>query len=225
MDIPTKVFDSMQCKACIIGKSPKPASLSKPEGPTGTRVTQPLETISCNLFGPMAKEWLGKTYVLTIIDNYSRYCIAIPIRAKSDAKLKLQELISTLVRKCGPTHKVESIQADFGGEFHSDELSHWCKPYGIKRKPTVLPYHHETNAIIERLNRTLQDMARTAMIAAKMKGMWGDAIQWATYTKNRIPHQALGGLSPFEALYNKTVNRDNLRPFGQYVMTHIYKAK
>ena len=29
------------------------------------------------------------------------------------------------------------------------------------------------------------------MIAAQMKGMWGDAIEWATYTKNRIPHKAL----------------------------------
>ena len=113
----------------------------------------------------------------------------MPIRAKSDATLKLQEVISTLDRNYSPTHKVQSIQADFGGEFHRDELSHWCKTHGIKRKPTV-PYHHETNAIIERLNRTLQDMARTAMIAAKMKGMWGDAIQCPTYTKNRIPHQA-----------------------------------
>ena len=35
-------------------------------------MTQPLELISCDLFGPMTKEWLGKSYVLTIIDNYSR---------------------------------------------------------------------------------------------------------------------------------------------------------
>ena len=124
----------------------------------------------------MAKEWLGKTYVLTVIDNYSRYCIAISIRARSDAKLKLQEVISILDRNCGLTHKVQTIQADFGGEFHSDELSHWCRTHGIKRKPTV-PCHHETNAIIQRLNHTLQDIARTEMIPAKMKGMWGDAIQ------------------------------------------------
>ena len=39
-----------------------------------------------------------------------------------------------------------------------------------------------------------------------------------------VRNKALGGLSPFEALYNKMVNRNNLRPFGQYVMTHIYKG-
>ena len=53
MDIPTKTFETMQCKACITGKSPKPVSMSKPAGPTGTRATQPLEIISCDLFGPM----------------------------------------------------------------------------------------------------------------------------------------------------------------------------
>ena len=165
MDIPTNIFDTIQCEACITRKSPKPATLSKQNRPIGNRTTQPLEIIRCDLFGPMTKEWLGKSYVLTIIDSYSRYCIAIPIRAKSDARSTLQEVIIELDWSCGPTYKVKSIQADFGGEFQSEELATWCKLQGIKRKPTV-PYQHESNATITRLNRTLQDMARTAMIAA-----------------------------------------------------------
>ena len=80
-------------------------------------------------------------------------------------------------------------------------------------KETV-PYHSETHATIERLNRTLQNMARNAMIAAGLKGLWGDAIQWAAYTKNRVPHKALNNKSPIKILLNKTVDRSNLRPFG-----------
>ena len=60
------------------------------------------------------------------------------------------------------------------------------------------------------------------MIAAGVKGLWEDAIQWATYTKNRIPHTTLGK-SPIEVLFNKKVDRSNLKPFGQRVMVHIYK--
>ena len=151
-----------------------------------------------------------------------------PIRAKSDARLTLQEAIIELDRSCGPTYKVKSIQADFGEEFQSDELATWCKLQGIKHKPTV-PYHHESNATIERLNRTLQDMARTAMIAAQMKGMWGDAIQWATYTKNRIPHKALSleghQRTPYEVLYQQQTDRNNLRPFGQKVAAYMYEEQ
>ena len=116
------------------------------------------------------------------------------------------------------------IQADWGGEFRNTELSTWCKKKGIQLKETV-PRHSETNAIIQRLNRTLQDMARTVMISAGIKGLWGDAIQWAAYTKNRIPHKALNGKSPLEILTRKIIDRTNLRPFGQRVMIHVYKEE
>ena len=72
---------------------------------------------------------------------------------------------------------------------NNNNLKVWCHKHRIVTKPTV-PYHHKTNAPMERLNRTLQDIARTAMLAASLK-LWGDAIQWAAYTKNQIPHKAL----------------------------------
>ena len=62
------------------------------------------------------------------------------------------------------------------------------------------------------------------MIGAELKGLWGDAIKWAAYTKNRIPHESLTNMTPAEILLLKekpTCN--NLRPFGQRVMIHIYK--
>ena len=65
-------------------------------------------------------------------------------------------------------------------------------------------------------------MARTAMILSGLK-LWGDAIQWAAYTKNRIPHKTLGK-SPIETLIGKG-DRSNLRPFGQRVMIHLYKEE
>ena len=62
------------------------------------------------------------------------------------------------------------------------------------------------------------------MIGAELKGLWGDAIKWAAYTKNRIPHESLTGMTPTEILLLKEVpTRNNLRPFGQRVMIHIYK--
>ena len=67
-------------------------------------------------------------------------------------------------------------------------------------------------------------MARTAMISANVKGLWDDAIQWAAYTKNRIPHKTLGKQQcPIEVLFGKSLNRENLRSFGQQVMIYVYK--
>ena len=207
-----------KCEACIAGKSTK-APARKAEKITQVRSKQPLERIHADLIGPFSKEWQGKKYVLTAMDDYSRYCTAIPIKAKSDTKGAIREWIKMLEIQC--KSKVVYLQADWGGEFRNTELASWCKKKGIQLKETV-PHHSETNAIIERLNRTLQDMARTAMISSGLK-LWGDAIQWAAYTKNRIPHKTLGK-SPIEALIGKG-DRSNLRPFGQRVMIHLYKAE
>ena len=216
-DIPQEEFTKAECIACIKGKSTKPGARPSEI----TRTQEILERIHCDLIGPMETEWLGKKYVLTIIDDFSRYCIAIPIRAKSDTTEVLKQAIKEIQLATG--RKVKAIQADWGGEFKNGTLNTWCKSKGIIQKETVA-YHSETNAIVERLNRTLQDVARTAMIGAELKGLWGDAIKWAAYTKNRIPHKNLTNMTPAQVFLLKEVpTRSNLRPFGQRVMIHIYK--
>ena len=216
-DIPSEEFAKAECIPCIKGKSTKPSA--KPSDLTRTH--EILERIYCDLIGPMETEWLGKKYVLTIIDDFSRYCIAIPIRAKSDTTETLRQAIKEIQLATG--RKVKAIHADWGGEFKNGTLNMWCKSKGIIQKETVA-YHSETNASIERLNRTLQDIARTAMIGAELKGLWGDAIKWAAYTKNRIPHENLTGMTPAQVFLLKEVpTRNNLRPFGQRVMVHIFK--
>ena len=218
-DIPPEEFAKAECISCIKGKSTKPAAKTSD---LSTRTQEVLERIHCDLIGPMETEWLGKKYVLTIIDDYSRYCIAIPIRAKSDTTETLKQAIKEMQLATGG-RKVKAIQADWGGEFKNGALNSWCKSKGIIQKETVA-YHSETNAVVERLNRTLQDITRTAMIGAELKGLWGDAVKWAAYTKNRIPHENLTGMTPAQIFLLKEVpTRSNLRPFGQRVMIHIYK--
>ena len=206
-------------KACLKSKSTNPPSKPSPVGPI--RTTRVLERIHADLIGPLSKEWLGKKYILTILDDFSRYCTAIPIRDKTHASEKTKEWILAIENITG--NKTAFIQTDWGTEFNN--LKAWGTKRGTRTKETI-PYHSETHATIERLNRTLQDMARTAMIAAGLKGLWGDAIQWAVYTKHRVPHKTLGqNKSPIEVLLNKQIDRSNLRPFGQEVMAHIYKEQ
>ena len=206
------------CTACLKSKSTKPASKPSPVGTI--RTSRILERTHMDLIGPL-KPWLGKEFILTIMDDYSRYCGAIPIRTKGEASEKAQEWILALETRTG--EKTAFIQADWGKEFN--RLRTWGTKRGTLTKETV-PYNSETHATIERLNRTLQDMARTAMLAAGLKGLWGDAIQWAAYTKNRVPHRALKNKSPIEVLLKREkISRDNLRPFGQKVMAHVYKEQ
>ena len=216
-----KEINEPRCIACELGKSTKPEAPKSPIGPI--RTTRPLEQIHCDLIGPMSHEWLGRKYALTILDDYSRFCSVIPLRGKDKNSVG-----STLIRTIKEWERatgniVYQIQADWGGEFRNSVIQDYVTEKGIKLKETI-PYHSETNAAIERLNRTIQEMGRVALIAAGQwsPGYWGDAAQWAAYTKNRIPHNSLRNKIPIEVFLNKTVNRGNLRPFGEKVVAHAY---
>ena len=118
-DILPVEFAKAECIPCIKGKSTKPAA--RPSD-TNIRTQETLERIHCDLIGPMETEWLGKKYVLTIIDDFSRYYIAIPMRAKSDTTEVLKQAIKGLELATGG-RKVRTIQADWGGEFKNRALN------------------------------------------------------------------------------------------------------
>ena len=84
-----------KCEACIAGKSTKPLA-RKAEKTTRIRSEQPLERLHADRMGPVSKQWLGKKYILTAIDDHTRYCTAIPITAKSDTKKALKGWIKMI---------------------------------------------------------------------------------------------------------------------------------
>jgi hypothetical protein len=96
--------------------------------------------------------------------------------------------------------KPSQIQADLGGEFRNKDIQQAYESKGIILKETIL-HHSETNAVIERAIRAITTIARTTLIASGLpKNLWADAMKFTPYTKNRIPHKALGGKSPLEIL-------------------------
>jgi hypothetical protein len=100
---------------------------------------------------------------------------------------------------------------------------------GIQLKETV-PGHSETNAIIERTNRTIMTMNQMAILGTNGEipnGRWDKASGWSAYTKNRVPHKTLEGKSPLAILFpGKDIHNEqkNLRPFGQEVVYFDYNV-
>jgi hypothetical protein len=125
------------------------------------------------------------------------------------------------------TSRVHQVQADWGGEFRNNNLKEKLRKRGIVFKETI-PGHSETNAIIERTNRTIMTINRTLILATNggiPKERWDKAAGWSAYTKNRVPHKTLDGKSPLEVLLpEKDIikARENLRPFGQKVFCFDY---
>ena len=220
-----KIKERPRCESCEKGKAKKPPARNHGI----IRTTRPLERLHADLVGPI-KPTTPSTqykYLLVMTDDFSRYVATMPISTKDETTDALIEIINVLEK--ATIHQVSQIQADWGGEFRNKALASELKQRGITLKETV-PRHSETNAIAERINRTILEMSRTAIIATNgtlPKSIWDKASAWAAYTKNRVPHKSLKGKTPIELFLEKdpVKARSNLRPFGQTVTCYDYEVR
>ena len=67
----------------------------------------------------------------------------------------------------------------------------------------------------ERENRSLKEM-ETCLLQAKNlpPSLWVEAVNYASYIHNRVPHKLVVGVTPFEVLHGNNPNVSDLRVFG-----------
>ncbi|GKD91631.1 zinc finger, CCHC-type containing protein, partial [Tanacetum coccineum] len=110
--------------------------------------------------------------------------------------------------------KLSMLRTDRGCEFTSNEFTKYCKENRIARQLTAL-YSLQQNGVVERKNRIVLSTTRSMMKAMKLPlTFWAEVVKHALYILNRVPTRALLDKTPYEALYNRKPNLENLRIFG-----------
>jgi len=73
----------------------------------------------------------------------------------------------------------------------------------------------EHNGIAERLNHTLIERVHAMMHASSLpKNLWGEAVMHATWVKNHTSTRCLGKKTPYEMLYQRKPNLENIPVWG-----------
>ena len=86
----------------------------------------------------------------------------------------------------------------------------------------IIPNTPQQNGVAERMNRTLNERARSMRLHASLpKTFQADAISTAAYLINRGPSVPLNGELPEEAWTGKEVTLLHLRVFGCVSYVHI----
>ena len=67
--------------------------------------------------------------------------------------------------------RIKCLRSDNGGEFNSKEFMEYCSNHGIKRQFSVARTPQQ-NGVVERKNRTIQEMARTMIMDSKLTDMF-----------------------------------------------------
>ena len=125
-------------------------------------------------------------YIVTIMDVYSRYLIASPVR-NHRASTVSRCLYESVVAYFGAP---QSILSDPGAEFTGMVWESLTQMLGTKIKLTS-PYYPQGNSVIERSHRTLSNMLRTMLLEKKRRD-WSSLLPSVMLYMNSMIQEKTG---------------------------------
>lgn len=134
-----------------------------------------------------------KLRMLTIVDCYTRECLAIEI----GQSLKGEDVVEALSKVCAERAVPQAIKTDNGSEFTSKAMDKWAYERGVELdfsrpgKPT-------DNARVESFNGRLRQECLNAHWFLSMDDARTKIAAWRTYYNESRPHSALEWATPAE---------------------------
>nr|GEV38865.1 retrovirus-related Pol polyprotein from transposon TNT 1-94 [Tanacetum cinerariifolium] len=94
------------------------------------------------------------------------------------------------------------------------QFEEFCNANGITHNFSAPP-NPQSNGVVERKNRTLQEMSRTMLNEQLLpQKFWCNAVDTSTYILNRILIRAILGKTPYQLLRGRKPTLDYFRVFG-----------
>lgn len=209
MKLLKRTFHISQCDACTLAKS-KSKGIRKLTAHPLRAATSSMDCWNADLIGPFATyegterfklhSLLGYQYILNIVDEYSRYVMAIPLRHKSDAP---QQLINQIKLQQNKTGKVlKRLHSDGGSEFLERTLRSFLEDQGTEITNTI-PGTSIHNGIVERMNEELETTSRCLLKhSGAPEELWCPAMQYSALLYNITAHGSIDDDVPYLRMYS-----------------------
>ncbi|GJS06786.1 retrovirus-related pol polyprotein from transposon TNT 1-94 [Tanacetum coccineum] len=171
-NLPKLKFDQHLCNACKIRKQAHVSHKAK----NIISTTRCLKLLHMDLFGPSAVwSYGGNRYTLVIVDDYSRYTWTRFLKDKIEAFDQFEIFSKKIQNQLGCT--IVSIRTDHGREFDNEvQLGEFCNANGITHNFSA-PRTPQSNGVVERKNRILQEMKPKNVNEALENESWILAMQ------------------------------------------------
>jgi len=156
------------CSECRICAELKPQFFRPSEGAL-IHATQPMQRLSIDFKGPLPSS-TRNIYLLTMIDEYSRFPFAFPCpNMLASTVINCLEQVFSL---CG---MAAYIHSDRGPSFMSSELKDYLSERGIATSKTT-PYHPIGNGQVERYNGIIWNSVRLALRSRGLPSQQWEAV-------------------------------------------------
>lgn len=172
------------------------------------------------------KSHMVAKYLVTFINDFSRYTVANLIASKSEAFEKFVEYKALMENQTKKKNQVYSNRQR-GGEYINKKFTYLCRNAGIIHTGvSTAPYSPQQNGLTERMNRTLMERARSMIARNNVdKQWWAEEVNTAASITNRITCSVWKSKTPIEVCFETRSNLSNFCVFGSKGLAHIDKTK
>ena len=161
-------------------------------------VGESFERVALDITGPHPRSRKGNVWILTILDIFSKWALAFPIR-HHDAITVSKILIEKVFTTYGTPRQLLS---DRGKEFESHLMMELCKQFEIEKLRTV-SYKPSTNGAIERFHRTLNQLI--GKVVREDQRDWDECLPYVMAAYRATKHDSTG-FSPNYLMFGREVN-------------------
>jgi len=210
-----KYNDGKVCDACAKGKQVKNSFKSK----KCVSTSRALEMLHIDLCSPMRiKSRGGKRYVCVIVDDYSRFTWILFLASKDEAFEKFIAFLKKVEKRVG--RSLVCLRSDHGTEFKNSSFIDYCNEHAVDHNFSA-PRTPQQNEVVERKNRTLEDMTRTMLIASGLpRNFWAEPLNTSCYIINRCMIRPILNKTPYELFKGRKPNIMHLKIFGCKCYVH-----
>ena len=190
-----KMIDSItnfvqNCPACSQGKHDSKQTRA-PLQPI--QVSEPFVFWAIDYMGPISETARGNKHILVMMDHFTKWCEAFPTKDQKAATVA-NTLVSRVFSRFGPPTVIHSDQ---GRNFDSTLMHEIYNIMGVKKSRTTA-YHPQGDGLVERQNRTLQDILSN--FVSDHSGDWDQWLDQAVFAYNTSIHESTG-FSPYELVF------------------------
>lgn len=183
------------------------------------------EIVAMDLFGPLPKTPRGNTIILVLIDHFSRWAEAVPLK-----RAEVSDIVWALREVWMPRHGVPAVLlSDNGPQFVAAVLREFCLNVGI-RKIYSSPYYPQGNSVVESYMRTLKK-GLSSLVSEDGRD-WDLYLSAVALAHNSTPHRVTG-YSPFFLVNGREAvmpiqrhwDEPNLEPTAKHWLKRLWKAR
>jgi transposase InsO family protein len=146
-----------------------------------------------------------KFRMLTIIDEYTRQCLAIDVDRRLNREAVLNRLTDLFIRRGIP----EYIRSDNGSEFTAKVVREWLKAVGVKTA-YITPGSPWENGYNESFNGKLRDEVLNVEIFDTLLEAQVLIERWRREYNHVRPHSSLGYKPPAPEAVIPLIHKSNL---------------